>query len=505
MKNLFLLLACLTSCAAEYHTSVKPTADPTISIVDQVWVMDAAEAARRMQADPKLRCVKCADPSNPQDKNGINYPGPSYELHADLDGGKGAYVARKQFSTWPLDPLKAAYVPDVPVPADASASKAYFYVLPDKAKGETQGTWTTDDTKASPPDVTPAAQPDQAAPVKTCGTKRKGFIFACSIDAPWTSKYCTGVTAVGGGSTPATTGGNTYTEFTTSGTATITGTGTIEVVVFGGGGGGGDGGGGGAGAGRLLYHATYAVANGDTITVTIGAGGAHHAAGSNSVFGTLTALGGAAGANVNGNGTSGGSGSGAGSDGGGGKTHGNADATSDGAATGFGANGGDSPSGVGYYPAGGGGGAGGVGGNGSLVSTNAGDGGPGTIQWDGAGAAATFGGGGGGAQYTTGAGAGTAGAGGSGGGGAGNTDAGNGSAATVNTGSGGGGGGNGRNGGAGGAGRAVIRFASGGATRQPRPPGGLNHLSYDDDAYVWDERRSGPCGLKAELRTVEAA
>lgn len=480
MKQLLLLLFCLSSHAAEYHAVLDAN-----GVVSQVWVMDAAEAARRVQADSKLNLKPCKDPYNAQDVKGINYPGIGYKLDQTLDGGKGAFVTPQKYSSWLLDTAKATYVPDVPVPADASAQKVYYYVLPDKAKGETQGTWTTDDTKASPPDVTPAAQPAQATPVKTCVTKRKGFIFTCAIDAPWNSNYCTGVTAVGGGSTPATTGGNTYTEFTSSGTATITGTGTIEVIVFGGGGGGGDGGGGGAGAGRLLYHATYSVTNGDTITVTIAAGGAHHAAGSNSVFGSLTALGGAAGANVNANGTNGGSGSGAGSDGGGGKTHGNADATSDGAATGFGSNGGDSPSGVGYYPAGGGGGAGGVGGNGSLVSTNAGDGGPGTVQWDGSGAAATFGGGGGGAQYTTGAGAGTAGAGGSGGGGAGNTDAGNGSAGTANTGSGGGGGGNGRNGGAGGSGRSVIRFASGGAAAPTDKFFQFFPLSADDE-YVWN-------------------
>ena len=79
------------------------------------------------------------------------------------------------------------------------------------------------------------------------------------------------VTGVTGGSAPVVAGGFTYTEFTASGTATIVGSGNIEVVVQAGGGGGGAGGGGGGG---LVYNSAFAVTNGQTLTVTIGAGGA---------------------------------------------------------------------------------------------------------------------------------------------------------------------------------------------------------------------------------------
>jgi len=97
--------------------------------------------------------------------------------------------------------------------------------------------------------------------------------------------------------------------------------GNVEVLVIGGGGGSGRNGGGGGGAGGLLYTNGYAVTNGQSITVTVGSGGAGAisstnvaSSGSNSVFGTMTAVGGGGGASRDAGGAalSGGSGGGGG-------------------------------------------------------------------------------------------------------------------------------------------------------------------------------------------------
>jgi hypothetical protein len=103
----------------------------------------------------------------------------------------------------------------------------------------------------------------------------------------------------------------------------------VEVLVVAGGGGGGTGesnqnggGGGGGGAGGLIYNSTYQLTSATAITVTVGAGGAggtnynvNGSNGSNSVFGSLTAVGGGGGSGEEQNGgLTGGSGGGTGGD-----------------------------------------------------------------------------------------------------------------------------------------------------------------------------------------------
>jgi|GEM_PF-5462471 len=89
-----------------------------------------------------------------------------------------------------------------------------------------------------------------------------------------------------------------------------------DVLVVAGGGGGGDNGGygSGGGAGGLIYKTGFVISGGLN-TVTVGAGGAEKSDGANSIFGSLTALGGGAGVN-GGIGHSGGSGGGTYRDGG---------------------------------------------------------------------------------------------------------------------------------------------------------------------------------------------
>ena len=79
---------------------------------------------------------------------------------------------------------------------------------------------------------------------------------------------------------------------------------TVQVLVVAGGGGGGGGyQGGGAGGGGLIYNSSYSVTTGAFITVTVGNGGLgiksgiYPTNGGNSVFGSLTAIGGGLGAN----------------------------------------------------------------------------------------------------------------------------------------------------------------------------------------------------------------
>jgi hypothetical protein len=103
----------------------------------------------------------------------------------------------------------------------------------------------------------------------------------------------------------------------------------VEVLVVAGGGGGGTGesnenggGGGGGGAGGLIYNSAYQITNAAAITVTVGAGGAggsnynvNGSNGSNSVFGSLTAIGGGGGSGEEqSGGLNGGSGGGTGGD-----------------------------------------------------------------------------------------------------------------------------------------------------------------------------------------------
>ena len=189
-----------------------------------------------------------------------------------------------------------------------------------------------------------------------------------------------------------------------------------EVLVVAGGGGGGMDMGGGGGGGGVLYSSSYAITRGSTITVTVGNGGYGAPAagtyrgdgagpqngghqynisatqGGNSVFGSLTAIGGGFGGSSYfgytpnyGYGGSGGSGGGAS-----GYSDGSAGRAGTGT-SGQGFNGGGSS---GQYYSGGGGGAGGVG----VSGSNKPNGGPGVLyptmsQY-------YFGGGGGGAAYS---------------------------------------------------------------------------------------------------------
>ena len=230
----------------------------------------------------------------------------------------------------------------------------------------------------------------------------------------------------------------------------------VEYLVIGGGGGGGAGSaaGGGGGAGGYLTATNYALTPGTAYAITVGAGGAGSTSpdnnnasnGSNSVFGSITALGGGGGAGTGpssasyaGNGLSGGSG-------GGGRYGGTGGAGT----SGQGNAGGDSVNG-GNRGSGGGGGAGGAGVDGTT--TKGGNGGPG-LSSSITGTAVMRGGGGGGATWS----GGTRGDGGSGGGGSGahsgGADAGD--AGTANTGGGGGGNGNSVAGVSGGSGVVII-------------------------------------------------
>jgi len=231
---------------------------------------------------------------------------------------------------------------------------------------------------------------------------------------------------------------------------------TVKVLVVGGGGhGGGTGGntsGGGGGGGEVDYNATYSVAPGDVITVTVGAGSPQSSTngqvGESSVFtsafgATITALGGACGGTgaAGGNGACGGGGAGS-----------NATARAGGTGT-VHYNGGASfvdPD----RPAGGGGGAGAVGA--TATGTAAGNGGAGLATT--AINTTRYAGGGGGAR--TGADGVTDGAGADGGGdGVRNAI---GEDAVANTGSGGGGGASSTTttyfGGAGGSGIVIVRY-----------------------------------------------
>lgn len=273
-------------------------------------------------------------------------------------------------------------------------------------------------------------------------------------NSTWVVMYSTeaigSLTASGG--TVTTLGPYNIHTFTSSGTFTInSGAGPVQYLIVAGGGGGaggvGSGGnastGGGGGAGGNLPGSIILPAG--AYTVTIGGGGSGGAGsgsgiasngtnGANSVFGTLTAIGGGHGSAFSG-GAGGNGGSGGGSYGGSGGGTGTAGQGNAGSPTG--------PT----FSAGGGGGAGAA-----ASAQNAGNG----LSNDISGSAVTYAGGGGGGGFSGGGGAGSGGTGGGGSGGNG------GGAGTANTG-GGGGGGNGNNGGAssggaGGSGIVIIRY-----------------------------------------------
>ena len=111
-------------------------------------------------------------------------------------------------------------------------------------------------------------------------------------------------------------------SFTSSGTFSVpSGISSVNVLVVAGGGGVGFDAGGGAGAGGLVYRPGFSVTPGGTVSVTVGCGGTPSGAavggpngnnGQNSVFGTLTAVGGGAGGSKQNTGSTGGSGGGSG-------------------------------------------------------------------------------------------------------------------------------------------------------------------------------------------------
>jgi len=235
------------------------------------------------------------------------------------------------------------------------------------------------------------------------------------------------------------------------------------VIAGGGAGGGGNpdhgaGGGGGAGGYRTSYasddsgggnstESTISASKDTSYVVTIGAGGAgvtgrtNGNPGSDSVFSTITSVGGGYGAGFGYAGGDGGSGGGAGW--GGGENGGTATSQQ-------GYNGGIGGGGTGSArTAAGGGGAGAAGGNGA--NNNAGDGGAGLSSSITGSSLARAGGGGGG---------GSSGTGGNGGGGNGGVSNGAGADGTVNTGSGGGGTHNSGQSGDGGSGLVILRYSN---------------------------------------------
>jgi hypothetical protein len=263
----------------------------------------------------------------------------------------------------------------------------------------------------------------------------------------------------GGTITEINVSGTYYEVHTYTGSSTFTppsGATSVEYLVVAGGGGGGnstDRTGGGGGAGGVLNGLSYAVTV-QGYSVTVGAGGAANTSGSNSVFGTLTAIGGGRGGQSTNLATTGGSGGGA--------YHNNSDSGKAGT-TGQGSAGGNGyDNGSSQFGAGGGGGQSQAGATG--VSGQAGKGGNGYTSSISGNSLVYAGGGGGGYERTSGS-SGLGGAGGTGGGGAGaysasNTSSVNGTSGSANTGGGGGGaaGSSSGVGGAGGSGIVIIRY-----------------------------------------------
>jgi hypothetical protein len=283
-----------------------------------------------------------------------------------------------------------------------------------------------------------------------------------------------GVSATGGTVTNYTLNGTNYTAhiFTTVGTASInvTAGGNVEVLVVGGGGGGGQadngpgGAGGGGGAGGLILT-NFTVLFGSNYAITVGDGGSTNTAanGGNSLFGSLTALGGGYGGRMVNllatNGGSGGGGFGRGAL----PTNAAGTATQPGSSSGgYGNNGGAGGAGT-PLNGGGGGGGGGAGSAGAAgnVNTTGGNGGAGFTNSI-SGIETVYAGGGGGGSGESGYAAGSA----TGGGGAGGAYGTHGANASPN--SGGGGGGSAVSsgaqfyGGKGGSGIVIVRYVTGG-------------------------------------------
>jgi len=105
--------------------------------------------------------------------------------------------------------------------------------------------------------------------------------------------------------TTSTTSGLTTATFTSTGNCTWTipdGVSFMDILLVGGGGSGGSYGGGGGGGGGIVYKTSYSVTAGSQVSLTVGAGGiaptdgsSSGTNGSDSKFGTLTAVGGGGG------------------------------------------------------------------------------------------------------------------------------------------------------------------------------------------------------------------
>ncbi len=259
------------------------------------------------------------------------------------------------------------------------------------------------------------------------------------------------VSAVGGNIT--TNGAYRIHTFTNSAFATnliVASAGNVDLFLVAGGGGGGCNGGGGGGGGGVVFSTSLLVTNNQTVPIVVGKGGtgsssASYAgrAGSNSVFGTVFALGGGGGATRDGDADAGAGGSGGGGGGGARPTGGTGTA-------GQGCNGGNGYNSGADSAGGGGGGSGSAG----VAATfrNGGDGGTGLVYAIN-GIATNYAGGGGGGLTVNGT---VVGKGGAGGGGDSTLGAGN--SGAPNTGGGGGGATTVKAGGDGGSGIVMVRY-----------------------------------------------
>ena len=141
-----------------------------------------------------------------------------------------------------------------------------------------------------------------------------------SYDTPISGGYAMGTLAMATGGEIIVSGSRVYHVYKTTGTSSFTPFSSrlsnVEVMVVGGGGSGGANagrGGGGGGAGGLVYSSSFSITPGTALSVVVGNGGVN-SSGENSVFGSITAIGGGRGGS-NSNGVNGGSGGGAGSQG----------------------------------------------------------------------------------------------------------------------------------------------------------------------------------------------
>jgi len=352
-------------------------------------------------------------------------------------------------------------------------------------------------TFANTPDLTfgsAAGTPavGQAVQFTTTGTLPTGFSLNTTYYVRSVSSNTCQVSTTQGGSA------TTYTNGTGSGTHTAVtqrafnpyagAPDTVEYLVVAGGGGGGTNRGGGAGAGGLLQASGFAVSAGTALTVTVGAGGAANASspygqnGNDSVFSSITATGGGAGAN---NVSTGGEAGSNGGSGGGTRQEANTPGT--------GVSGQGNAGGIGSASGGGASGGGGAGASPASLagssSTLGGVGGTGLCSTI-TGQRVFYAGGGGGGGYSA-----DGGIGGAGGGGAGSLFSATGANATPGTANTGGGGGGARDGagtysgGQGGSGIVIIRYPQ--INSAPALVTGSPQVNYSDGYQIYIFTSSG--------------